>query len=149
MRYFKNQEMTRKSWIDGWFKVGDLGRLDEYGNLKLAGRKDDLIIRGGRNIAPREVEDLLARHPKIAEVAVVRMPDSVMGEKACACVVPKPGQSLAFEEMVSFLKGRDLASFKLPERLEVMDKLPMVAAGQKVNRKELEQYVVQRLDAEK
>jgi non-ribosomal peptide synthetase component E (peptide arylation enzyme) len=143
-RYFGNPELMQKKWINGWFKVGDLGRLDEQGNLILVGRKDNLIIRGGRNIAPEEIEDLLTQHPKVAEAAVVRMPDPIMGEKACACVVPKPGESIAFEEIISFLKGKDLAPFKLPEKLEILDKLPVVAAGQKVDRKQLERYVAER-----
>ncbi len=143
-RYFKNPQLIEKKWIDGWFRVGDLGRLDEQGNLILVGRKDNLIIRGGRNIAPEEIEELLIQHPKVAEVAVVRMPDPIMGEKACACVVPKPGESISFGEIVSFLRNRDLAPFKLPEKLEILEKLPMVVAGQKVDRKQLEKYVAER-----
>jgi non-ribosomal peptide synthetase component E (peptide arylation enzyme) len=146
-RYYRNPELMKKKWINGWFKVGDLGRFDGQGNLTLLGRKDNLIIRGGRNIAPEEIEDLLVQHPKVAEAVVVRMPDPVMGEKACACVVLKPGESIAFEEILSFLRGKDLAPFKLPERIEILGKLPMVAAGQKVDRKQLERYVVQKLDS--
>lgn len=144
-RYFRNPELMREKWINGWFKVGDLGRLDERGNLTLVGRKDNLIIRGGRNIAPEEIEDLLIQHPQVSEVAVVRIPDPVMGEKACVCVVPKRGERITFEEILSFLKNKDLAPFKLPERLEIFEKLPIVAAGQKVDRKQLEKYVAQRL----
>jgi non-ribosomal peptide synthetase component E (peptide arylation enzyme) len=144
-RYFRNPELMQKKWVSAWFKTGDLGRLDEQGNLTLVGRKDNLIIRGGRNIAPEEIEDLLIVHPKVAEAAVVRMPDSIMGEKACACVVPKPGESIEFEEIVSFLTGKGLAPFKLPEKLEILEKLPIVAAGQKIDRKQLERYVAQKL----
>lgn len=147
-RYFRNPELMQKKWINGWFKVGDLGRLDEQGNLTILGRKDNLIIRGGRNIAPEEIEELLAQHPKVAEAAVVRVPDPVMGEKACACVVPRPGVSIALEEIISFLRGKDLAPFKLPEKLEILEKMPMVPAGQKVDRKQLEKYVSQRKGAE-
>jgi non-ribosomal peptide synthetase component E (peptide arylation enzyme) len=146
-RYYRNPELMKRKWINGWFKVGDLGRFDEQGNLTLVGRKDNLIIRGGRNIAPEEIEDLLVQYPKVAEAVVVRMPDPVMGEKACACLVLKPGESIDFEEILSFLKGKDIAPFKLPERIEVLDKLPMVAAGQKIDRKQLEEYVVQKLNS--
>ncbi len=148
--YFKDAEATNQTWgTDGWFKMGDLGKLDESGNLRLVGRKKDIIIRGGQNIYPLEVESLLIDHPKVAAVAVVAMPDLVMGEKACACVVPTSGEPFTFEEMASFLKARGIATFKIPERLETRDHLPMVA-GQKVDKKALQQDILEKqLTAEK
>ncbi len=147
--YFKDPEGTSQAWTDdGWFRMGDLARWDERGNLVIVGRKKDLIIRGGQNVYPVEIENMLITHPQVAAVAVVAMPDPVMGEKACAFVVPKPGTDFTFEEMVSFLKEKSLAMFKIPERLELTDQLPMVAAGQKVDKKALQQLIRDKLTAE-
>ena len=146
--YYKDADTTWQVWTsDGWFKSGDLGRLDEHGNLTIIGRKTDTIIRGGQNISPVEIENMLATHPKVYSIAIIGMPDPVMGEKACAYVVPKPGQELTFDEMVSFLRQKHIASYKLPERLEILDKLPLVAE-QKVNRKVLRDDIMQKLKAE-
>ncbi|MBI4333408.1 MAG: AMP-binding protein [Chloroflexi bacterium] len=137
--YYLDPESTWAAWSkDGWFHMGDLGRFDEKGNLVITGRKKDIIIRGGQNIYPAEIEQLLVTHPKVLEAAVVKMPDAVMGEKACAYVVPRSGENFAFDDMIMFLREKDVATYKLPERLEVIDKLPMVAAGQKVDKKALE-----------
>ncbi len=141
--YFNDPEATAAAWPDGWFHMGDLAKFDAGGRLLIVGRKKDMIIRGGQNIYPAEIEALLVTHPAIAAVAVVAMPDPVMGEKACAFVVAKPGCSLCFTEMVSFLKNKDIAPFKLPERLELTDKLPMVADGQKVDKKLLARHLSQ------
>lgn len=146
--YYNDPEATRKSWEEGRFKLGDIGRLDEEGRLQLIGREKDVIIRGGQNIFPKEIEDLLIQDPKIAEVAIVKMPDREMGEKACAYIVTKPGERLTFEEMVSFLKGKGIAKFKLPERLEIVDALLLVPGGNKVNKRLLEEEIAQKLKKE-
>lgn len=146
--YYKDPEKTKETWKDGWFAMGDLGRLDERGNLMIVGRKKDMVIRGGQNIYPAEIENLLLTHPKVQDIAIVGMPDLVMGERVCAYVVPKPGQIFTFEEMVSFLREKGIASFKLPERLEVMDRLPLVA-DQKVDKKALRQDITSKLILEK
>jgi non-ribosomal peptide synthetase component E (peptide arylation enzyme) len=147
--YYKDLETTRQSWSrDGWFNTGDLGRFDEQGNLVIVGRKKDIIIRGGWNIYPKEIESILLTHPKVQDVAIVGMPDPVMGEKLCAYVVPKLGQGFTTEEMVSFLQQEDIPSYKLPERLEILDKLPMIADGQKVDKKLLRQDINQKLKGE-
>ncbi len=148
--YFLDPEATRQAWTeDGWFHTGDLGKLDEDGNLMIVGRKKDMIIRGGQNIYPTEIEALLSKHPKIAEVAIVAMPDPVMGEKACAYVAPRPGQKMTLEQIVAYLRSQNIVPYKLPERLELMDKLPMVADGQKIDKKLLQQDVAQKLAAGK
>lgn len=140
--YYRDPEATRKAWSkDGWFRMGDLGRLDQAGNLTLVGRKKEVIIRGGQNIYPIEIENLLANHPKVAAVAVVAASDPVMGERACACVVPRPGERFEFEDMISYLRGQGIAAFKLPERLEIFDRLPMVA-GQKVDKQALKRDII-------
>ena len=141
--YYNDQEATRQAWTeDGWFRTGDLGMIDEKGNLVIVGRKKDMIIRGGANIYPIEVENLLITHPKILQVAIVKMPDSVLGEKACAYVVPRQGQDFTFDEMISFLKAKEIALYKLPERLEIVDAMPMVGGGQKVDKNLLRNLLV-------
>jgi len=147
--YFKDPETTWKCWSkDGWFKMGDLAKLDEEGYLTIVGRKKDMIIRGGQNIYPIEIENILVTHPRVFSVAVVGMPDAVLGEKACAYVVPKANQTFSFDDMVSFLKEKGIAGFKLPERLEVIDKMPMVAEGQKVDKKTLMADIAAKLKSE-
>ncbi len=147
--YYKDPEGTAHGWTsDGWFQMGDLGKWDGRGNIAIVGRKKDMIIRGGQNIYPVEIENLMLLHPKVGSIAVVAMPDPIMGERACAFVVPKGGQRLAFEEMVAFLKEKNIAMFKIPERLEILDRFPMVAADQKVDKKVLQQMVRDKMAAE-
>ncbi len=141
--YWNNQELNQKKCRNGWFDTFNQGWLDENGNLVVMGRRGDVIIRGGQNIYPKEVEEVLLQHPKISEVAVVRMPDPEMAERACAYVVPKQGQQITFEEMVNFLRLKHMAPFKLPERLEVILQLPLVPAGQKVDVIRLEKDIAQ------
>lgn len=144
--YYKDPGATKTVWTDeGWYRTGDLGRFDEGGNLIIVGRKKDVIIRGGQNIYPVEIENLLLTHPKIANVAIVKMPDPLMGEKACAYVVLKEGQEFTFDEMVTFLKRQGIAAYKLPERMEIIDTMPMVAEGQKVDTKQLEKDIEEKI----
>ncbi|MBI4334742.1 MAG: AMP-binding protein [Chloroflexi bacterium] len=146
--YFRDPEATWKAWSkDGWFRMGDLAKLDEEGYLTIVGRKKDMIIRGGQNIYPVEIENILVTHPKVLSIALVGMPDTVLGEKACAYIVPKEGQTFTFEEMVAFLKEKGIAGFKLPERLEVIDRMPMVAEGQKIDKKTLMADIAAKLTA--
>ncbi len=148
MGFYKNVEDFRKLFDpQGWYFSGDLGQIDQEGYLKILGRKKEIIIRGGANISPAEIEEILQTHPKIADVAVVEMPDTVMGEKACAYIVPKAGQTIQFEEMISYLKEKNLSTYKLPERLEVVKAFPMTAS-EKVMKKELEQDIARKLAAE-
>jgi non-ribosomal peptide synthetase component E (peptide arylation enzyme) len=147
--YYRNPEATWQVWTkDGWYRPGDLARIDERGNTIIAGRKKDMIKRGGENIYPIEIESMLETHPNVRHVAVVKMSDPVMGEKACAYVVPKAGQEFTFKEMVSFLRKMEIAAFKLPERLEIVDALPLVADVQKVDKKVLERDIAEKLKAE-
>ena len=121
--------------------------LDAARNLKVVGRIKDVIIRGGQNIYPPEIENLLISHPKVAAAALVGMPDSVMGEKACLYVVPEAGEALTFDDMVAFLKEKGIAPYKLPERLEFLDDMPLVA-GMKVDKKVLRGDIRQKLKEE-
>jgi non-ribosomal peptide synthetase component E (peptide arylation enzyme) len=111
----------------------------------LVGRKDELIIRGGQNIQPAEIEDHLVAHPKVKQAAIVGMPDPVMGQKVCAYIVPETADGLTLEEIVSFLRSRQLAPYKLPERLELVDKFPMVS-DTKINKRILAAEIAEKLE---
>jgi acyl-CoA synthetase (AMP-forming)/AMP-acid ligase II len=113
---------------DGWFATGDIGVLDENGYLKIVDRKKELIIRGGANIYPREIEEVLYQHPKVLEAAAIGVPDPRLGERVCACVVPQSGQSLTLDELVAFLRDK-IAIYKLPEFLHLLDALPRTPTG--------------------
>ena len=114
---------------DGWFATGDMASLDAGGRLTIEGRKKDIILRGGENISVKEVEDHLHAHPKIADVAIVAMPDPVMVERACAFVVVDGGEEPTLPELSEYLVDRGLAIQKVPERLEPIDELPKNLAG--------------------
>ena len=121
---------------EGYLKTGDMfvidGPHDEF--LRYVDRAKDLIIRGGMNIAPAELETMIASHPDVAEVAVVGYADEILGEKVCAVVVPKPGRTLTLADVVKHLTDQDIASYKLPERLEVRDALPRNPVGKILKR---------------
>jgi acyl-CoA synthetase (AMP-forming)/AMP-acid ligase II len=127
--YYRNPEANAKSFTkDGWFHTGDQGVFDEHGYLKIVGRKKEMIIRGGANIYPREIEEVLFQHPKVLDAAVVGISDARLGERTCACIVPRDGQTLSLEEVVEFLRDK-IATYKLPEHLELMDSLPRTPTG--------------------
>jgi 2,3-dihydroxybenzoate-AMP ligase len=111
---------ARQFTPDGFYRSGDLMRLHPSGNYIVEGRKKDLINRGGEKISAEEVENLILMHPAVQNVACVPMPDPNMGEKMCAYVIVKPGQSLTLKALVAFLMEKEIAKFKLPERLEVL-----------------------------
>ena len=114
---------------DGWFDTGDLAYTTADGYIRITGRSKDVIIRGGENIPVVEVEALLYKHPAVAQVAVVAYPDERLGERACAVVVPKPGQGIDFGDMVDFLKNHKLAVQYIPEKLIVRAALPATPSG--------------------
>ncbi len=135
--YYRDYETTATVFdSEGWATTGDIVKWDQ-GCLWIMGRAKDMIIRGGQNIYPAEVEGLLQEHPKVKIVAIVGYPDRELGERACVFVVTKPGTVFTFEEMVSFLKEKQLASFKLPERLEIVENIPTVGDSGKVDKKVL------------
>ena len=120
---------------DGWFRTGDLGTLDAAGYLHITGRRKDIIIRKGENISARELEDLLAAHPAVAEVAVVGVPDAAAGEIACAVLRVRPGtRAPSLAEVAEHLTARGLSQRKVPERLEVVEDFPRTASGKIVKR---------------
>jgi len=131
--YWENPESTAEALRDGWFHTGDLGALDSDGYLSIVGRKKELIRTGGEAVAPSEVEEVLATHSGVKEVAVVGVPDPKWGEIVCAVVVPDAGVAPTLEELQAHCDGR-LAGFKKPRRLELMDALPRTAATRQVQR---------------
>ncbi len=137
MGYLDNPAANRDSFTqDGWFRTGDLGQYaDKEGNVRIAGRKKEIVNRGGKKYFPREIEELLYQHPKIMQAAIVGAPDPRLGEKNCLCAIIKPGVSLTLDEVVAFLRGR-VADYKLPEALVVMNDFPMTPTG-KIRRPEL------------
>jgi cyclohexanecarboxylate-CoA ligase len=113
---------------DGWFRTGDLARLGPGGTVTIAGRAKDIIIRGGENISVKEVEDYLIDHPQITDVAIVGVPDPVLGERACAFIIA-PGAAPSLADVTAFLISRDIARHKIPERLLVVSELPRTPSG--------------------
>jgi len=142
--YWNNPEATAKSLRDGWLHTGDIGRMDERGRLFLLDRKNDMIISGGTNIYPREVEEALIEHEGVREAVVFGVPDTVWGESVFACVVATPGASPTEEALIEFCKGR-LASFKKPKRVELVDELPKNAYGKVLRRELKERYKDERI----
>ncbi len=134
--YWRDPEATAATLSRGWLRTGDLGAIDERGNLRLAGRKKEMYIRGGYNVYPAEVEAVLADHPLVQEVAVVPRPDDVMGEVGVAVVVPRPGERPpTLDEVRAFLDGK-VARYKVPEAVRAVAELPLTPM-QKVDRRAL------------
>ena len=126
--YWNDDEKTRESIVDGWMHSGDLATLDEEGFCYIVGRVKDMIIRGGENVYPREIEDYLFRHPDIREAQVFGIPDKRFGEQVCAWVVAREGAGLAPEDVIAFCAGR-IAHYKVPKHVRIVDELPMTVTG--------------------
>lgn len=132
---------------DGWFDTGDAAVIDEEGYIQITGRIKDIVVRGGENIAVKEVEDLLRTHPDVAEVAIVAMPDPWLGERACAFVVPRNECVVELQTISAFLDRFGIARQKYPERVELIDTLPKTATG-KVQKFYLREQLAQRMAAD-
>jgi 2,3-dihydroxybenzoate-AMP ligase len=145
--YYDAPQQNRDAFtVDGFYRMGDIvRRRGRY--LYTEGRRKDMINRGGEKISCDEVENLICRHPKVKSAALVAMPDPVFGEKACACVIAHEGESLAFDELVAFLRAQRIASYKLPERLEVMREFPVSPVG-KIVKRQLREQVAARIAEE-
>ncbi|CAM8633059.1 EntE Peptide arylation enzymes [Comamonadaceae bacterium] len=143
--YFGVPEYNAKQFTtDGFYRSGDLMRKHPSGNYVVEGRKKDLINRGGEKISAEEVENLILMHPAVQNVACVPMPDANMGEKMCAFVILRAGQKLELKTLVDFLLTKEIAKFKLPERLEVLADFPVSTFG-KVSKKALGEMVANML----
>ena len=151
--YYGRDDLTRESFLpDGFFRTGDQARMDEDGYIKITGRIKDLIIRGGVNIAPVEIESVLFSHPGVANAAVVGMPDPRLGERICAFVILDAASTgtatLTVEEVRGWMADAGLAKPKWPERIEVVDAFPMTASG-KVQKFRLREMIAARIEAER
>lgn len=145
--YFRSEEENRKIFTsDSYYKMGDVGKIDEEGNIYITGRKKDIIQRGGEGIIPGEIEEILHLHPDIKSAAVVGMPDPRLGEKACAYVALKARARIDFEGMIEFMKSRGASVLQLPERLEILDHLPRTPVG-KPDKEALRQDIQEKIAA--
>jgi fatty-acyl-CoA synthase len=142
--YWEDDARTEEA-IDraGWMHTGDLATLDADGYCNIVGRIKDMVIRGGENVYPREIEEYLYRHPKIADVQVVGVPDDKYGEELCAWVKLKPGQTASVEEIRAFCKGQ-IAHYKVPRYIHFADAFPMTVTG-KVQKYLMRQETIERL----
>ena len=126
--YANRPEQTAEAVVDGWYRTGDGGRIDEEGYLYLTDRIKDMIVTGGENVYSKEVEDVLAGHPSLAEVAVIGVPHPEWGESVTAIIVPQAGANVTLEEMQTYCEAR-LAKYKIPRRLKVVQALPRTPTG--------------------
>jgi acyl-CoA synthetase (AMP-forming)/AMP-acid ligase II len=133
--YWKLPELTRETIVDGWLHFGDLARVDEHGYVYLVDRKGDMIITGGMNVSPREVEEVLYQHPAVLEAAVVGIPDARWGEAVRAVVALRAGQTASETDLLAFTRER-LAPFKVPKAVEIRAVLPKTPVG-KISRREV------------
>ena len=126
--YWQRPEATAQAVRDGWFHTGDLARVDEDGYFFIVDRKKDLIIRGGYNVYPREIEEVLYEHPAVAEAAVIGLPHPALGEEVAAAVALKPGAAISAEDLRAYVKGQ-VAAYKYPRHLWLVEALPKGATG--------------------
>jgi long-chain acyl-CoA synthetase len=134
--YWNKPEATAEAIADGWFRTGDMARVDSDGYYYIVDRKKDLIIRGGYNVYPREIEEVLHEHPAVAEVAVIGIPHPDLGEEVGAAVALKPGASATPEDLRAFARDR-VAAYKYPRRVWLVDSLPKGPTG-KILRREVQ-----------
>jgi long-chain acyl-CoA synthetase len=134
--YWRKDDATREAIKDGWFHTGDMAKVDEEGYFFIVDRKKEMILRGGYNVYPREIEEVLYEHPAVAEVAVVGVPDDKMGEEVGAAVVLKKGEEASEDDIRSYAKER-VASYKYPRKVWFVDELPKGPTG-KILKREVE-----------
>ena len=132
--YYKKPAETDEVLKDGWFYSGDIGKFDKDGYLSIVDRKKDMIIAGGYNIYPLELDNVLFDHPKILEACTIGVPDTYRGETVKAFIVPKQGETLTEKEIIAYCK-KNLAAYKVPKQIEFMEELPKSAVGKILRRK--------------
>jgi acyl-CoA synthetase (AMP-forming)/AMP-acid ligase II len=144
--YHNNPSANAEAFLpDGWFRSGDLGMIDPDGRLRIVGRLKEMINRGGKKFFPREIEEILYTHPQVLYAAIVGIPDARLGERNCLCLVPRPGEPPTLESITAFL-GDSVATYKLPERLELFTQFPFTPTG-KIQRHALVREVLARMSA--
>lgn len=144
--YYKNPEENKKAFTkDRFFRTGDLAYMDEEGNITITGRIRELIMRGGESISATEIENLISSHPKVAQVAVIGMPDKVMGERVCAYIKPKERETITFEEIINFLKEKKASVLQFPERIEIVESMPLTPAN-KIDKKALKEDIKRKIN---
>jgi fatty-acyl-CoA synthase len=146
--YWNNEEATRQA-IDSarWMHTGDLATMDAKGYVNIVGRIKDMIIRGGENIYPREVEEFLYGHPEVSDVQVIGVPSEKYGEEVMAWVKPKEGATLAGEDLAAWCKGK-IASYKIPRHWKFVDSFPMTVTG-KIQKYKMREVAVEALGLDK
>jgi non-ribosomal peptide synthetase component E (peptide arylation enzyme) len=135
-RYYGNDSATRDAFTDdGWFRTGDMATIDESGFITITGRLKDIINRGGIKINPMDIETLIDAHPAVQISAVVPMPDEILGERACLFVQLAPGRTLTLDQVCEYLAANNMAKLRWPERLEIVEAMPMTATRKITKRK--------------
>ena len=142
--YYKDPAATAEKIRGGWLRTGDMGVKDADGYVRITGRLTDMIIVGGFNTYPAEIENFFLRHPKVLDVSIVGVPDPVMGEAVMAFVIPKAGESLTAEDVTAFARGR-IANFKVPKYVEIVESFPLTGSG-KVQKFKQKAYAVEKYD---
>jgi 2,3-dihydroxybenzoate-AMP ligase/mycobactin salicyl-AMP ligase len=146
--YYKSEAENREVFTsDGFYRTGDIAKFDDEGRLIITGRKKDIIIRGGENISAKEVEELISGHPKVVQAAAVAMPDPILGERVCAFIKPRKNENVTLEEIILYLKGKKTSVLYLPERIEVIEEMPLTNVG-KVDKKRLREEIREKLRKE-
>jgi fatty-acyl-CoA synthase len=140
--YYDKPEATAQKIRDGWLHTGDMAIKDADGYVRITGRLTDMIIVGGFNTYPAEIEDFFLRHPKVLDVSIVGVPDPIMGEAVMAFVIPREGATLTAEEVVAFARGK-IANFKVPKHVEIVDRFPLTGSG-KVQKFKQKAYAVEK-----
>jgi acyl-CoA synthetase (AMP-forming)/AMP-acid ligase II len=141
--YYRNPEATEAAIDDsGWFATGDLAIQDADGYVRLAGRKKDVIIKGGANIIPQEVEEWLARHPAVRQAAAFGVPDASLGEVVCCCVTLHPGTDVSEAELIGHLRA-SIAGYKMPNRIFIVDDLPTSTTGKVLRNRAKDRWIAE------
>jgi acyl-CoA synthetase (AMP-forming)/AMP-acid ligase II len=140
--YANRPEQTAQAIVDGWYRTGDGGRLDEEGYLYLTDRIKDMIVTGGENVYPVEVETVLREHPAVADCAVYGLPDAHWGERVCAAVELRPGGTFDAQAVIDFVKSQ-IAGYKAPRQIDPVEALPRTASG-KIQRAKVRQDMLEK-----
>jgi 2,3-dihydroxybenzoate-AMP ligase/mycobactin salicyl-AMP ligase len=146
--YYKSEAENREAFTpDGFYRTGDIAKFDPERRLVITGRRKDIIIRGGESISAREVEELIGSHPNVTQVAAVGLPDTTLGERVCVFITLKKGYTISFEEIISYLREKKTSVLYLPERVEVIEEMPLTNVG-KVDKIHLREEIKEKLRKE-